>query len=144
MDLKDEVMKYGIVCLALLATMACASTIRPNPEQVLLDTTSETDERRCLKIAWIYKTIVFDNRTILFRMRDGSIWRNRLPMHCTGLAFQRGFAYEISIPKVCDSDLIRVLGPTSTVCKLGDFEPYAPSDGPGGNPMNAPAPGAPE
>ena len=131
-------MKTRLLCLALALTLACTpSSTSPDRPAASGEETARGDQI-CLDLAWIFRTVVVDNRTILFRMLDGSIWRNRLPQNCTGLAFQEGFAYETTIPRICEFDLIRVLGPTSTVCQLGSFAPYAPAEGPGGNPENEP------
>lgn len=57
----------------------------------------------------------------------GRTYRNTLPQGCPGLGFERGFAYRLLQPRLCDVDIITVLqspglsaGPS---CGLGKFQP---------------------
>ena len=73
-------------------------------------------------------------------MRDGAIWRNRLPRRCYGLRMQGGFGYVTPIDRLCDLDLIQVLEGSRSVCGLGRFEPYAPPEDLDANAVDAAAP----
>lgn len=69
-----------------------------------------------------------DGRAMLFRMRDGSVWRNDLRTPCTGLRFN-GFAWTVRDPAgmVCENtQSLRVLR-TGQVCMLGRFTQVTPS-----------------
>ena len=46
----------------------------------------------CLRTIDIQNTTTPDDRTILFHMNNGKVWRNDLRNSCTGLKFN-GFAY---------------------------------------------------
>lgn len=80
----------------------------------------------CLNTMNIDHTTTPDNRTILFHMRDGKIWKNTLTSYCSGLRFY-GFAYVATPPhQICGNlQSIRVLH-SGSVCMLGPFEPYTP------------------
>jgi len=75
----------------------------------------------CLRGTDIKNTTTPDTRTILFKMNDGTIWRNDLKNDCPQLNFN-GFAYVATPPdQICGNlQAIRVLR-TGSVCLLGPF-----------------------
>jgi hypothetical protein len=80
----------------------------------------------CLEPSRIDHTTVLDDKTILFKMRDGTIWRNDLPQKCYSLKIENGFAYEVQGDSICSNlQTIRVLRSHNT-CFLGAFTPYTP------------------
>ena len=84
----------------------------------------------CVSIPAIRKTRIVDDQTIIFYMRGGDLFINRLPRRCNGLARGDGYSYETSLTRLCNTDIIRVLQrfggafprPT-TSCGLGFFQP---------------------
>lgn len=80
----------------------------------------------CLPTYQIDHTTVVDDQTILFAMRDRTVYRNRLPAKCPGLYLDnRGFTYS-PVPgsnEVCSNLVIITLNTTHAVCQLGAFEP---------------------
>ena len=84
----------------------------------------------CVSLSGIRKTRIVDDQTIIFYMRGGEIFINRLPRRCVGLARGDGYSYETSLTRLCNTDIIRVLQrfggafprPT-TACGLGFFQP---------------------
>jgi hypothetical protein len=113
---------------SLLVLAACApARDRGAPPTVIVPPAKDGGAARCLPLANILRTKIVDDQTILFHLRDRTVWRNPLPHPCAGLRFQGGFAYETSIDQLCDLDLIRVLPPTGGVCALGRFEPEPPA-----------------
>jgi hypothetical protein len=77
----------------------------------------------CLRSQWIDRTTVVNPTTILFRMKDGKVWRNTLKSPCLGLKFN-GFVYVLhGSDEICgEVQSIRVLR-TNEVCILGPFTP---------------------
>jgi len=74
----------------------------------------------CLKTSMIDTTKVVDSRTVDFRMRDGTVWRNALVSPCPTLLFN-GFIYKTNYPEICgNAQSIRVLR-SNSVCLLGTF-----------------------
>ncbi|WP_156254795.1 hypothetical protein [Sandarakinorhabdus oryzae] len=113
-------MRALILPLFLAAAPALAQTPAPAAP-------STPVTRGCLSLVQIQSTNVVDEQTIDFRLRDGSVWRNRLPRSCPGLGFDRAFSYSTSIPQLCNVDLIRVIvqnnpGIMGATCGLGKFE----------------------
>ena len=78
----------------------------------------------CLKTYLIDRTKVVDAKTIDFRMRDGTVYRNLLRTSCPGLRFD-GFSYVVHADEICDNlQSIRVLR-SHSVCLLGAFTKLA-------------------
>ncbi len=81
----------------------------------------------CIRTYRIKDTRTPDTHTILFRMQDGTVWKNTLIESCNGLTYSNGFVYMPTPPQlICENlQLIRVLR-TQSVCKLGAFTHYTP------------------
>jgi hypothetical protein len=77
----------------------------------------------CLDTYRIDHTDVPDESTIVFHMRGGKTWVNKLPVRCSGLRFH-GFSYVVRGPnEICGNlQSIRVLE-TGNYCLLGPFTP---------------------
>lgn len=112
-------MKRILLGAALTGLLAVSAQAQP-------DGTSQARSQVCLNTQNIDHTQTPDNRTILFYMRGGKIWKNTLLNECMGLTFD-GFAYVATPPsQICGNmQTIRVIR-TGTVCMLGPFEPYTP------------------
>lgn len=107
----------GLAALAgLLATPALA---QPQSE-------TSAPATVCIDTMRIDHTRTPNNRTILFYMKDGKVWKNTLPQFCSGLAFY-GFSYSPTPPhQLCSNmETIRVIH-SGSVCMLGAFTPYTP------------------
>jgi hypothetical protein len=78
----------------------------------------------CIDSSRIKETRVLDNQTILFEMRGGGFYINRLPAQCTSLKIAGGFSYTTSIDKLCKQDMIKVVQQSSAPsnsCPIGEF-----------------------
>lgn len=75
----------------------------------------------CLWTYQIDHTSVPDENTIVFHMKSGETWVNKLVSQCSGLKFN-GFSYDVRGPsEICGNEQsIRVLR-TGAVCLLGPF-----------------------
>lgn len=101
----------------------------------------------CLKTILIDRTEVPNESTILFHMKDGKTWENKLRNGpCVGLRFN-GFVYVATPPdQICGNlQTIRAIQ-TGSVCMLGNFTPYTKKDasqksGPMDNDSHADHPG---
>lgn len=127
-----------VLAIALLA-LGCSATAPSEPPRVKEGPAS----KQCLSLVRIFRTEIVDDRTILFHMRDGAIWRNQLPHTCYGLRMQGGFGYSTPLDRVCDREIIQVLGGAHSVCGLGRFEPYAVPTGVDENDVDAAPDAAP-
>ena len=53
----------------------------------------------CLNVTEIRSSQAVDNRTIVYRMKDGKVWRNTLAAPCPELmSFSTGACFDISVP----------------------------------------------
>jgi hypothetical protein len=78
-------------------------------------------KRTCLSASMVRGTDVVDGHTIIYRMRDGKVWKNTLHVDCPNLKFAQGFSQVIRTDEICaNQQFIRVLG-TGNTCQLGDF-----------------------
>lgn len=81
----------------------------------------------CVNTIAIDHTRVRDDRTIDFIMKNGTVYRNRLPHACPSLGFEESFAYTTPIARLCSVDLITVInragGGRGPSCGLGPFQP---------------------
>jgi hypothetical protein len=78
----------------------------------------------CLSIRDIDSTQTTDDNTILFRMRDKTVFRNTLPARCKGLAMDSGgFTYVASpgLDQICATETAIRLNANGIVCQLGAF-----------------------
>ena len=81
--------------------------------------------RDCLTTHTLRSTAVLDDQTILFQLRDGSVWKNTLDFSCPSLGFNEAFSYESHGAQLCDLDTIKVFEPygiSGATCGLGKFE----------------------
>jgi hypothetical protein len=103
-----------ILCIAALVAIGAA-------------TASAAAAPVCLYTYRIENTTVPNAHTIVFHMKDGSVWRNTLRNACPELMF-RGFVYvdRGSLYKICANlDTVRVIE-SGEVCLLGPFTKEAP------------------
>jgi len=84
---------------------------------------------RCISPTAIDRTEVIDERTILFHMRGGKVYRNRLAFDCPRLVREKRFSYDLRTNNLCSVDSITVLeywGASlreGMSCGLGEFYP---------------------
>lgn len=83
----------------------------------------KSEVKHCIDLGWLDQSEVIDDQTILFHMKGGKIYENKLPYRCSGLKFEGGFSFATSLHQLCNTDIIRVLH-QGTACGLGDFVPY--------------------
>ena len=87
------------------------------------------DAVRCVPLRSIRNTDIVDDRNILFYMRDGRIYLNRLTHRCPGLRVADSFMYRTSLSQLCNVDIITVLNNLGfgflpgASCGLGMFRP---------------------
>ncbi len=79
----------------------------------------------CIRSYDIVRTDIPDDSTILFVMRDRTVYKNSLPFVCGGLRLDtRGFTYEPTNPatdEICSNLVTIRTNTTGSVCELGAF-----------------------
>ncbi|MDA9050158.1 DUF6491 family protein [Pseudomonadales bacterium] len=117
---------------SLLAALVCApltTVIAANDAQDQVQQQALPAAKRCVSLMRVDRTDVVDDENILFYMKGGEVYVNRLPRRCLGLNSRQAFMYRASAGQLCDVDIISVLeslgsgfaqGPS---CGLGSFHP---------------------
>jgi len=77
----------------------------------------------CLNVRDIQRTEVPDDRTILFHMRDGKVWSNRLKAVCPMLKVSPFTQVLHSGDLVCSNQQFIHVTLTGDDCVLGEFTP---------------------
>ena len=110
------VMAFGIIFVATLFSF-----------NVMAETKSSKylgKKENCIEVVRIKESRILDDQTILFQMRSGEFYLNRLLVRCVSLKIAGGFSYSTSIDKLCKQDIIHVVqqssAPTMT-CSIGEF-----------------------
>jgi hypothetical protein len=116
-----------VLVFSLLAAAAVALGVTRNSAAQEEGGSAET--RNCVDLMRIDRTEVVDDNTVLFYMRNGTVFRNELQNACPTLGFEERFMYRTALTQLCDIDVITVLQdvgfgfmPTAS-CGLGKFQP---------------------
>ena len=95
---------------AFLSVPAVQAQPQPDPNNVCLDPQD------------IRGTQAIDARTILFRMRDGTVWRNTLIAPCPWLVTHaNGWTQVVKNDRICANQQQITINDTGNVCRLGGF-----------------------
>jgi len=76
----------------------------------------------CLNVTEIKSTQAIDKRTILYRMRDGKVWRNTLVADCpTLVGFSNGAFVQVAHTDFICANSQHIKTTSGNVCRLGAF-----------------------
>ncbi len=122
--------------LTLQTAHAGDPAVTPEPQPAKKTSTMPEGAQRCVSLPQIRSTRVVDAQTILFEMGGKKTLANRLPRKCSGLAFEKRFAYKTSLNQLCNTDVITVITSigAGASCGLGYFEPWVAPEQIGGQP----------
>ena len=138
-----QVGRLALLAMTLTLGLAGRAPAADQPDLSGIDEPTG-DNPRCLRLSAIKRLEIIDDQTILFHMRGGEYWINKLPHRCPGLSRHRPIKYKTSLNRLCDLDMITVMNsfgsglqPGAT-CGLGKFqlpgadvlEALQPGDGP--------------
>lgn len=79
---------------------------------------------QCIPHFMIERTRIINDKTILFEMKNGVVWRNELPSECPRLKREGRFSYRTSMSQLCSMDMITlssIMGIPGPSCGLGEF-----------------------
>jgi len=110
---------FGILGPAILAASAFVlSAAVPVQAQGQNDSNNNV----CFSVTKIVSTRAPDRRTILFTLKDGTVWRNTLISDCPDLVFfsAGGFTHVTHAEYIC-SNQHRIITQSGNVCRLGPF-----------------------
>jgi hypothetical protein len=76
----------------------------------------------CLDPQFIQNTQAVNARTILFKMKNGEVWRNDLARPCPDLVNTgSGFTHLVHVNRICANVQEFEVNATGMVCRLGPF-----------------------
>ncbi|HYM18032.1 MAG TPA: hypothetical protein VEU06_05665 [Micropepsaceae bacterium] len=76
----------------------------------------------CLDPQYIVGTQAVNARTLLFRMKNGEVWRNDLARPCPDLmSTGSGFTHMVHNDRICANTQEFEVNATGMVCRLGQF-----------------------
>jgi|SRR6185503_6611268 len=78
----------------------------------------------CINSREIQRTETPDDRTIVFHMRDGKIWRNELRSTCPMLKTSP-YSQVLHTDQICANQQVIRVAQSGYSCVLGDFTPVA-------------------
>lgn len=84
--------------------------------------------RRCIDVRRLRRIETIGNHTLLFHMRGGDVWRNRLPRSCPGINRHSRYLYEPRSGRLCSLDVVYELRDEGfgfrrgAACPLGEFD----------------------
>ena len=116
-----------IIASALTAGSLAFAAEKPSGDDIY-EIRAIGEPKSCITRSSIRSTDVIDDQTIDFEMRNGDIYRNKLPNKCGGLGFEEAFSYKTSTNRLCSVDIIHVLSQTGGqldtrgACGLGKFQ----------------------
>ena len=95
--------------------------------QKLADYELTGDVKKCFKSTSIKTSRPLDDYHILFTMRNGDKYLNRLSNRCAGLRFNGTYSYTNFEPRLCHLEILRVVDTSAAggfrgSCGLGKFE----------------------
>ncbi len=102
--------------LLTLASLTLAMTAAAQDDAADLDAVAEAiaddidrEGERCISVSRLRSTYVVDDRTVLFYMRGGDIYRNVLRYDCPRLKLESSFSYKVFANRLCNVDAITVI-----------------------------------
>ena len=105
-----------------IATLAAAALLLASPAAVAVEAPAPSPANVCLNVRNIQRTEVQDDRTIVFYMRDGKIWQNRLRRVCPMLKTS-SYTQVLHNDQMCSNQQFIHVTQTGDMCALGDFTP---------------------
>jgi hypothetical protein len=120
-----RILLMALLVSAALATLTHAQT---SYKDRALEKYRRTGTREaCIPLGAIRETKVLGDSSVLFHMAGGAAYLNEMPQPCPILDPHRSFIYDTSLSKLCNTDIITVIDPGSSVpklgtCGLGQFE----------------------
>jgi hypothetical protein len=112
-------MRFLALTLATTTLAACAALRQPGSVE------NANAAPICLPSYNIDHTDIPNDSTIIFTMRDHTVWKNTLTYPCYGLRLDtRGFTYEPTDPgsdTICSNLVIIHTNTDHNVCSLGEF-----------------------
>ena len=130
MNLEQHIASLGMALIVTVTGFVSATVFAEEDEKKPIDELL-SDAEHCISLSRIDRTDVVDDSNILFYMKGGDVYLNRLPHRCPGLRWEKAFMYRTSLSQLCNVDIITVLDnmgfgfSPGVSCGLGPFYPIS-------------------
>ena len=130
MHLEKHIASLGMALIVTVTGFVSTTVFAEEHEKKPIDELL-SDAEHCISLSRIDRTDVVDDSNILFYMKGGDIYLNRLPHRCPGLRWEKAFMYRTSLSQLCNVDIITVLDnmgfgfSPGVSCGLGPFHPIS-------------------
>jgi hypothetical protein len=108
--------------MSRIASFAAAALLFAPSAATQIQAAEASSGKVCLNASQIQRTEVPDDRTIIFHMRDGKVWRNSLKTVCPMLKVSP-YTQKLTGDLVCSNQQFIHVTLTGNDCVLGDFSP---------------------
>jgi len=124
-----KVMLAYLLSMILMPTFVMGEDVKEDRLAKALKKYEITDNvENCISVSRIHSSNVIDDNNILFIMKGGKAYLNKLPHRCPGLGFQDAFGYKVHNNQLCKVDIITVFSSAGGIqgpsCGLGKFLEY--------------------
>ena len=111
----------------LNTSLAVAALLLAGSAPATLQAAAPSPTKVCLNVRDIQRSETPDDRTIVFHMRDGKVWSNKLRQLCPMLKVSPYTQVLNGTDQVCSNQQFIHVALTGDTCTLGDFTPLPPS-----------------
>jgi hypothetical protein len=109
-------------CLSFFGSALIVASTLALSSAVPVQAQSTAADKVCLNTTEILNTQAVDRRTILYRMRDGKVWRNTLAADCpTLVGFGSGAFTQVAHTDFICANSQHIKTQSGNVCRLGSF-----------------------
>jgi hypothetical protein len=108
-----------------IMTIPAATLLLAAPSPLPLQAAAPDGASVCLNVHDIERTEIPNDRSILFHMRDGKVWRNDLRTACPMLKVSP-YTEKLTSDLICANQQFIHLTITGDECALGNFTQVAP------------------
>ncbi len=92
----------------------------------------------CISVQQIRTMRIINDQTINFEMTGGRVFRNDLPLRCSGLSFNARIRHNSRTSQLCSLNMVTVdsfgSGRSAPSCQLGRFQPMRRAPAPASTP----------
>lgn len=125
----------GVAVAGMLGVAGCAGPDEGTANRSVW--VADGPPTNCISTQQIRTTRVINDQTIDFEMTGGRVFRNELPLRCSGLSFNTRIRHNSRTSQLCSLNMVTIdsfgSGRSCASCQLGPFQPM----------RRAPAPTAP-
>jgi hypothetical protein len=114
-----------MVLVSLLTVTGCAGSDDSAANRTVW--VADGPPTNCISVQQIRTMRIINDQTIDFEMTGGRVFRNELPMRCSGLSFNTRIRHNSRTSQLCSLNMVTLdsfgSGRSGPSCQLGRFQP---------------------